>query len=159
MSATNCTLRISPADGPLATCTPNLMPFHIAYSGPAPISTYFRVQPAPLPSFGQNTSDMSSQTTNSPVLDDAISSQSTLVASSSASTSQSSVTTQVSSIAAEDVEMKTEDSQGLSTARRFVSAFRGRVLQGLEVDLPIGSKKADKIKYEGQGEREEGGDA
>lgn len=35
--------------GPLPACTPSLMPFHISYSGPAPISRYFRPRPAPPP--------------------------------------------------------------------------------------------------------------
>lgn len=42
---------IARAEEPLPTCTPHLMPFHIDYSGPAPISTYFRVKPAPPPGY------------------------------------------------------------------------------------------------------------
>ena len=47
----------------LKRCTPNLMPFHINYSGPAPISTYLLVEPAsemvgaPSPSPDQSTKD------------------------------------------------------------------------------------------------------
>ena len=33
--------------GPLPTCMPSLMPFHISYSGPAPVSRYLRPRPAP----------------------------------------------------------------------------------------------------------------
>lgn len=33
--------------GLLPTCTPSLMPFHISYTGLAPISRYFRPRPAP----------------------------------------------------------------------------------------------------------------
>jgi hypothetical protein len=39
--------KISPISTALPVCSPNLMPFHIKYSGLAPISTYFRVNPAP----------------------------------------------------------------------------------------------------------------
>src|ERR1700720_2334870 len=40
------TIQIAPANNSLSKCTPNLMPFHINYSGSAPISTYFRVKHA-----------------------------------------------------------------------------------------------------------------
>ena len=33
--------------GPLPACTPSLMPFCISYTGPAPVSRYFRPRPAP----------------------------------------------------------------------------------------------------------------
>ena len=33
--------------GPLPSCTPSLMPFCISYTGPAPVSRYFRPRPAP----------------------------------------------------------------------------------------------------------------
>ncbi|KIK93152.1 hypothetical protein PAXRUDRAFT_531059 [Paxillus rubicundulus Ve08.2h10] len=33
--------------GPLPKSTPSLMPFHISYTGPAPISRYFRTKPTP----------------------------------------------------------------------------------------------------------------
>lgn len=32
---------------PLTACTPSLMPFSISYTGPAPVSRYFRPRPAP----------------------------------------------------------------------------------------------------------------
>ncbi|TDL26686.1 ribonuclease H1 small subunit [Rickenella mellea] len=40
-------LEISPASKTLPETTPNLMPFHINFSGLAPISTFFRVKDAP----------------------------------------------------------------------------------------------------------------
>ncbi|KAH7890935.1 ribonuclease H2, subunit C [Phlebopus sp. FC_14] len=40
-------LEISPPSGPLPTALPNLMPFHVEYTGPAPISRYFCPKPAP----------------------------------------------------------------------------------------------------------------
>ncbi|KAH7910468.1 ribonuclease H2, subunit C [Hygrophoropsis aurantiaca] len=44
-------------------CSPNLMPFHISYSGPAPISRYFRVRPAPASlAFGTNGPSTSTST-------------------------------------------------------------------------------------------------
>ncbi|KAI0694585.1 ribonuclease H2, subunit C [Cerioporus squamosus] len=52
MSGTVEALTISPAHA-LPDATPNLMPFHIGYSGPAPISTYFRIRSSPSPTFGR----------------------------------------------------------------------------------------------------------
>ena len=40
-------LEIAPSAGPLSTTSPNPMPFHIEYTGPAPISRYFRPKSAP----------------------------------------------------------------------------------------------------------------
>ncbi|EMD38970.1 hypothetical protein CERSUDRAFT_93010 [Gelatoporia subvermispora B] len=53
MSTQSQLLEIAPLEASLPKCTPNLMPFHIAYSGPAPVSTYLRVRPAPAFVFGQ----------------------------------------------------------------------------------------------------------
>ncbi|KIJ65479.1 hypothetical protein HYDPIDRAFT_110567 [Hydnomerulius pinastri MD-312] len=38
---------LPPNSPPIPQSTPSLMPFHIAYSGPAPVSRYFRVRAAP----------------------------------------------------------------------------------------------------------------
>ncbi|KAG0698187.1 hypothetical protein DFH29DRAFT_942680 [Suillus ampliporus] len=68
-------MEISPATVSLSECSPNLMPFHISHSGPAPISTYFRVKPSPSSahlSLTQNTSDETNLSTDD--------SQNTLVA-------------------------------------------------------------------------------
>lgn len=51
---------IARAEDPLPVCTPYLMPFHIDYSGPAPISTYFRVKPAPPPGYLGKTESLNS---------------------------------------------------------------------------------------------------
>ena len=37
---------LEPPAGELKSCQPNLMPFHISYSGPANISTFMNVKPA-----------------------------------------------------------------------------------------------------------------
>ncbi|KZV81720.1 ribonuclease H1 small subunit, partial [Exidia glandulosa HHB12029] len=42
----DATLSIKPS-GPLPDASPSLMPFHIAHTGPAPLSTYFRVKTTP----------------------------------------------------------------------------------------------------------------
>ena len=52
-----------PTTKTLPTCSPNLMPFHIAYSGDAPVSTYFRVKEAPPPSYlGETTKGLKAMT-------------------------------------------------------------------------------------------------
>src|SRR5882762_3697470 len=45
--ATSTRIAQCPAAPPIRV--PHLMPFHIRYSGPAPMSTYFRIQPLPPP--------------------------------------------------------------------------------------------------------------
>ncbi|KAH9951117.1 ribonuclease H2, subunit C [Amylocystis lapponica] len=108
------TLALAPVPDPLPQCTPSLMPFHIAHSGPAPVSTYFRPKPAPPPSYGK-------EETRTPP--SSSTSQSTLVATSSSATLDSSAP---------------PASASPSLATRFVAAFRGRTVQGLTVDLPTG---------------------
>ncbi|KAF9224123.1 hypothetical protein BS17DRAFT_780505 [Gyrodon lividus] len=57
-------LEIAPTTnpGPLPKTTPSLMPFHISYSGPAPISRYFSPKPAPPSSLSASTHASSSAT-------------------------------------------------------------------------------------------------
>ncbi|GBE89516.1 hypothetical protein SCP_1601780 [Sparassis crispa] len=136
-------IRIAQIKGSIPTCTPNLMPFHIAYAGPAPISTYFRVKPAPPLTYGKEATPRitpSSSGDSTPPSADAQtasgSSQSTLVASSStASIPATSVTSLDTAV---DVEMVEEGNSLLNTSKRFVAAFRGRIMQGLTVELPQG---------------------
>ncbi|KAH0583157.1 hypothetical protein H2248_011039 [Termitomyces sp. 'cryptogamus'] len=120
----------------LKACQPYLMPFHIDYSGPAPISTYLRVNAAketvgaPAPSEdGRNDAQ-------------------------SASNSQEAGTSQglVASVDATEDKMETDathalapDASSSSLAKhvtdatmRLISSFRGRTIQGLKVDLPEG---------------------
>lgn len=40
-------LKIAPTTNVLASCSPHLMPFHISYTGAAPIATFFRVRNSP----------------------------------------------------------------------------------------------------------------
>lgn len=40
-------LKIAPTTNVLASCSPHLMPFHISYTGAAPIATFFRVHNSP----------------------------------------------------------------------------------------------------------------
>ncbi len=135
--ASAAALKIAASERPLPPTTPHLMPFHIAYSGPAPISTYFRVRDAPEPTFGReikpNTPD--GDLTQSQDISD---SQATLVASSSASSAPTaSLGPSTSSATVVDVDMQEAESDK-PRARHFASAFRGRTMHGLEVALPEG---------------------
>ncbi|KAG1774183.1 ribonuclease H2, subunit C [Suillus placidus] len=150
-------MEILPVTLNLPECSPNLMPFHISHSGPAPISTYFRVKPSPssphLP-LTQNTSNETNLSTDN--------SQSTLVA----EESQSSLTTIAESsleddsqaclagvgIMVVDTDSGTQASSSSKVAcappttppvegslgRSFIAAFRGRQVHGRTVDLPRG---------------------
>lgn len=138
----------------LPTRTPNLMPFHIAYSGSAPISTYFRVKPAPPPTYGSHSEleknqatvlpdeNVDSQTTadsqetvvaETPTLPSAASTSSTLPVLSTATSSDTLVN---------EVGRAAEGLSQVSLQRHYSAAFRGREMRGLQVDLPEGYRGA-----------------
>lgn len=133
MSAQVPTLEISASKTPLPMCSPNLMPFHVSYTGPAPVSTYFRPKAARKPDYGEETTTID--------LPDVLASdsQSTLVdePSSNASTSQLSLASTSTAIVTPDVEIK-PDADHSVTAEHLIAAFRGRTVRGLTVDLPSG---------------------
>ncbi|KAG2754892.1 hypothetical protein P692DRAFT_20861920 [Suillus brevipes Sb2] len=150
-------MEILPVTLDLPECSPNLMPFHISHSGPAPISTYFRVKPSPSslhPPLTQNASDETHLSTNN--------SQNTLVAEESMTTiaeSQSASLEEDSQACLAgvgavvvDAESGTQASSSSEVARAqpetltmegslghsFIAAFRGRQVHGRTVDLPQG---------------------
>ncbi|KZT07337.1 uncharacterized protein LAESUDRAFT_124757 [Laetiporus sulphureus 93-53] len=146
MSTKTPVLAIADPEGSLSTCTPYLMPFHIAYSGPAPVSTYFRVKPASTPTHGKQASaevpktqeDESSQAVTL-AANSSSSSQSTLVASSSSASLDVTLPAARSqdTIVAGDQAMTDVDAE-VEEPKRFIAAFRGRTVQGLQVTLPVG---------------------
>lgn len=120
------------------------MPFHIEYSGPAPISRYFRPEPVPA-------------TNETRRLTTALSSASvvTLTGEPTASTSESkssvtsdcSVATSVTAVEAVDmlepketISADTQPSSELDSGseRKLMAAFRGRRVVGQDVKLPDG---------------------
>ncbi|KAF5386484.1 hypothetical protein D9757_005896 [Collybiopsis confluens] len=118
---------------PISQCIPYLMPFHIAHTGPAPVSTYFRVQDAkshvgsPIPPDNtQETDSFPKETSDQKDLD----------ITDSASTSA----------AVQPPEPSTSDSGAATSSAvpnsknqsRFISSFRGRTIQGLKVEVPDG---------------------
>ncbi|KAI6023323.1 ribonuclease H2, subunit C [Pisolithus marmoratus] len=133
-------LEISSPSRVLPTSTPNLMPFHIEYSGPAPMSRYFRPEPAPAT---VATRELTTTLSSSSVV--------TLTGESTPGTSesQSSVATSVTVVEAVDMSQpketigaETQPSPELDSAdsseRKLVAAFRGRRVVGQVMKLPDG---------------------
>lgn len=133
-------LEISSPSRALPTSSPNLMPFHIEYSGPAPISRYFHPEPAPATNETRN-------------LTTSLSSGSVVTlterSASGTSESQSSVATSVTAVEAIDlleatdtIGAETQPSPELDSADsskpKLVAAFRGRRVVGQAVKLPDG---------------------
>ncbi|KAF8264437.1 ribonuclease H2, subunit C [Lactarius quietus] len=129
---------------------PHLMPFHIQHSGPAPVSTYFRVQPAPLPdshpcppsvavetqlvSVASTVVEYPDEKENAPTVSAAV-----------AATALATTTAEIN--AETDPVIKPPSSQLFrpgpierlsGSAKRFISSFRGRTVHGVEVPMPKG---------------------
>jgi len=146
--AASVTIAHGHANKDLSTRVPHLMPFHIQHTGPAPVSTYFRIRPhfgpllssasGPSPTSGDN--ERGSTTT---VVDSGVA----LEEKENAPLAVANVV--VPAIATTDAEVvaKTIASRVLRTgaiarladsAKRFVSSFRGRTVHGVEIALPDG---------------------
>lgn len=139
---------------------PHLMPFHIQHTGPAPISTYFRIRPhtgAPwqlslssipdpsLPS-GDGQTELTTATVNTKVvlleekenLPAAV--DANRVVAGPAITATAEVDMVVANVKAlASPAQRSGPIQRLSgSAKRFISSFRGRAVHGVEVTLPKG---------------------
>lgn len=104
-------------ESPLPTCNPNLMPFHIKYTGPAAVSMFFHVDKmkAEEKEKEKEKGDVKEQNDKKEVETPVQTQQPT-------STLVSSETSSV---------LKDADT-------RFISSFRGRTIHGLTVDVPTG---------------------
>jgi len=146
-------LAIAPSSTHLENVKLHLMPFGIAYTGPAPVSTYFMVKDAP--------KDEEKEIGEAMVVDGVVS---TTVAASDLTPNES--LTEVTSLAAMDsqstaastlvepesssagllpqetiLSSNTEEvlAGGSTTEKtRYVAAFRGRTIHGLEMEVPEG---------------------
>lgn len=122
-------LAIAPTRGALPTCVPSLMPFHIGYSGPVPISTYMRVEPshgtigAPPKKAEEDGNDGSSAPAMQTEDNGEKSVESLGEENGASQTSQSGAW---------------ENSIESGASRRYISTFRGRTIHGLDIDLPEG---------------------
>ncbi|KAF4593658.1 hypothetical protein EYR40_008446 [Pleurotus pulmonarius] len=126
MSASTQIERIS---APLSECKVNLMPFHLNHDGTAPISTYFMVDTAKetvgAPSTPQATDSTAPDTQN----------DTTELKPNASSDSTMDVDGNLPSSVLED---KTPPAEASTSKNRFTSTFRGRTIQGLNVELPTG---------------------
>ncbi|KAH9975597.1 ribonuclease H2, subunit C [Russula compacta] len=122
---------------------PHLMPFHIQHSGPAPISTYFRIRPHDDPSepsslsntsppSGESRTGLTAAGTNS-----SIASEETENAP-DASYAVSLATATVAKAPASRMPRTGAIGRLSESAKRFISSFRGRTVHGVEVALPNG---------------------
>ncbi|KAL5513345.1 hypothetical protein ACEPAH_3744 [Sanghuangporus vaninii] len=113
-------IQITAAGTPLVSCasSPQLMPFHIAYSGPAPIATFFRVR------------EMNEESSPS------------FASASSSSPGSSDITVEEKSAATNGIHSEKKSMMNgngkLGLGKRLVAAFRGRRVVGVEVPLPEG---------------------
>jgi hypothetical protein len=149
------TLQLARSEGALPAAQLHLMPFHIDYTGSAPVTTYFRPKPANSrfpgqaatpdddalmsPNGDSQQANENTQDTEKMDVDDPPEPSTSAVTPSPASQSQS---------AASDAD-----------PRRLTAAFRGRTVQGLRVDLPAGYSGAvlrtppDALALKAEGER------
>ena len=136
------------------------MPFHIEYTGPAKVSTYMRVEPyTPMAELNlghvnttsAETAEGSQAAATPPTAIESIPSGRTLVAASStvsvastviddsASTEQGPSSTQILDESSSSVLVDTTTPPAIeSSEKRFVSAFRGRTIHGLDIPIPTG---------------------
>ncbi|KAI0766170.1 ribonuclease H2, subunit C [Trametes elegans] len=138
MSAAFTTLRVNSVKDKLSNTTPHLMPFHIGYSGPAPVSTYFRVRSAPEPTYGRDTGAHPLEAVVPESPDSVESSQATLVDSVAPTPASSSTGNNNSASTLPSHEPEDYSLNHRSKHRHFFASFRGRSMHGLEVDLPAG---------------------
>ncbi|THH11515.1 hypothetical protein EW146_g8015 [Bondarzewia mesenterica] len=117
------TIEILSGNFTLPSCIPHLMPFHIAHTGPTPVSTYLRVKAAslslPLPPRDFLPSEKSTEV--DPNTLDCAKENAEIIKQTDDPTSH-----------------RQDAGPSTPTAKRFVSAVRGRAIQGLEVQLPKG---------------------
>ncbi|KAL1694125.1 ribonuclease H2, subunit C [Schizophyllum commune] len=135
----------------LPTADPNLLPFHIAHTGPAPVSTYFLTQPAK-EEVGAPEGSKTTVKDASPAADTTAEADSTAEAHAPATTDEAdapATTDEAKASATSDAptaDLSTAASSGSTThpamssqpSKRLVSSFRGRTVHGLRVDVPPG---------------------
>ena len=165
------TMLITRSTTEITTCTPNLMPFHIDYTGPAAVSAFMRVEKLKIAETAEATEEAAEASTESmpadvemelptvetssnetrPTPDADSESQATVVASTSASQAASPSITPSSSTATVVATTPVSLPPLEDADKRFVASFRGRTIHGLTIDLPEGygglllqSEKAEK---------------
>ncbi|KAK2461193.1 hypothetical protein APHAL10511_006720 [Amanita phalloides] len=133
-------MAIAPVTDDLSVCIPNLMPFHIGYSGPAPISTFMGVEP-------------SHQTVGAPVMDNEHGDNAMGSAPVTYTSNNEDIgvdITQPGGIGTSQEDATNATVVKFDASRRHVSTFRGRTIHGLDVDLPEGYAGLE-LRTEGHG--------
>ena len=128
----------------LPACTPNLMPFHIKYTGPAAMSMFFHVEKkikAEEEEVGKKEDSeelvlVKEQNHDKKMILEEEKEEKNLVQAQQKPTSTLSLQQQVSQ--ASDNTTNTSISKNADTLTRFISSFRGRTIHGLNVDVPTG---------------------
>ena len=134
---------------------PHLMPFHIQHTGPAPVSTYFRIKPHARPSSpipdpslpsGDSQTELTTATVNAKVV--FLEEKEGLSAAEDAGRAVAGpVITATAEVDVVVANVKAPASPALqsghirrlsASAKRFISSFRGRTVHGVEVSLPKG---------------------
>lgn len=133
-------LAIAPINDALPTCAPCLMPFHVGYSGPAPISTYMMlVEPSSeavgVPPMKEESDDNG---VSGPVMQTGDSAESVSGENDASQTSPNGT--------GETAQNSIES----GARRRHISTFRGRIIHSLDIDLPEGYTGLV-LRTEGQG--------
>ncbi|KAF5316238.1 hypothetical protein D9619_006781 [Psilocybe cf. subviscida] len=163
MSTAN--LVISPSSSTLPTCNPNLMPFHIDYTGPAAVSAYMRVDKLqPENATVESVVEEVTEKKVSVKVTTEVHGDTAVVEAETTTTTTTTITdivmgdptpttpSKVLSAAASEDTIVVESQESTSSVassstpplvledadRRFVSTFRGRTIHGLTVDLPEG---------------------
>lgn len=134
----------------LPTCSPNLLPFSVNYTGPAPVSTYFRVErtssQVAVPALDEKIAPLESEKAVESVA------SSSKVVDEGAPTSDVGTETldEVTGVSADIPDIRVDAALGeptlpagllesaTDTPVRFVASFRGRIVQGMSVGLPEG---------------------
>ncbi|TEB21986.1 hypothetical protein FA13DRAFT_1741365 [Coprinellus micaceus] len=136
MSGSVVVLEPIPAAG-LKACEPNLMPFHISYTGPALISTFMDIKPAKEDEQGipktQERADGATEGASTQGKDGVVEDSTVEGKEAAGADTESSMAIDATAAVGEAGE-----SPSASTSTRTVSTFRGRIIQGLKVDLPQG---------------------
>jgi len=138
---------------------PHLMPFHIQHTGPAPVSTYFRIRPQvrplsqsfpapdPSPPSGDSQTEVTTATVNTEVILLEEKENPSMAADAGLAVADPAIITAAAEVDVVVTNVKAPAPHALhsgpirrlsESAKRFISSFRGRTVHGVEVTLPKG---------------------
>jgi hypothetical protein len=122
-----CQTKQESESSPLPTCNPNLMPFHIKYTGPAAVSMFFHVEKTKTEE-GEGVKG-----------EEKVKEQNDMKESEANPIHTQTQTQEPTSSTPPPVSLKENPSMSKKDAdTRFISSFRGRTIHGLSMDVPTG---------------------